>query len=79
MLSLPSTLEMIASLDAELVDLLGERMKLATTLDAERAPEEVELAVQQMRALAGIYGAPQGLVEQVARLLYAAETPAGKG
>lgn len=77
MLSLPTTTEMIASLDAELVDLLGERMRLAAM--AARTPDEIEQEVQRMRTLAAIYGAPLGLVEQVARLLFAAEAPADKG
>ncbi len=77
-MSLPTTTEMIASLDAELVDLLGERMKLAALLLSVRMPDEIELEVQRMRSLATIYRAPPDLVEQVARLLFAAETPAGK-
>ena len=75
---MPTTTEMIASLDAELVDLLGERMKLAALLLSVRMPDEIELEVQRMRSLATIYRAPPDLVEQVARLLFAAETPAGK-
>jgi chorismate mutase len=70
---------MIASLDAELVDLLGERMKLAASLAAVRTSDEIEQEVQRMRTLATIYRAPPDLVEQVARLLFAAETPANKG
>ncbi|MGO4812715.1 hypothetical protein AB4156_24455 [Cupriavidus sp. 2MCAB6] len=76
---MPTTTEMIASLDAELVDFLGERMRLAATLAAARTPDEIEQEVQRMRTLATIYGAPLGLVEQVARLLFAAEAPADKG
>lgn len=78
-MSLPTTTEMIASLDAELVDLLGERMRLAATLAAASTPDEIEQEVQRMRTLAAIYRAPPDLVEQIARLIFAAETPAGKG
>lgn len=76
---LPTTAEMIASLDAELVDLLGERMRLAATLAAARTSDEIEQEVQRMRTLATIYRASPDLVEQIARLLFAAETPTGKG
>lgn len=70
---------MIASLDAELVDLLGERMRLAARLVATRTPDEIDLEVQRMRTLATIYdGAPPDLVDQIARLLVEAEISAGK-
>ncbi|MFJ1255960.1 hypothetical protein [Cupriavidus sp. CuC1] len=78
-MSLPTTTEMIASLDAELVDLLGERMRLAATLPAARTLDEIEQDVQRMRTLATIYSASPDLVEQIARLLFAAEAPTGKG
>ncbi|MGO4151437.1 hypothetical protein [Cupriavidus sp. YAF13] len=78
-MSLPTTTEMIASLDAELVDLLGERMRLAATLATARTQDEIEQEVQRMRTLSTIYRAPPDLVEQIARLLFAAEAPAGKG
>lgn len=77
-MSLPSPYELIASLDSELVDLLGERMKLAASLGSLRSPEEIEREVQRMRSLATIYGASPELIEQVARLLFAAEAPARK-
>lgn len=75
---LRTTAELIGSLDDELVDLLGERMKLATFRRAARTAEEVEQYVQRMRSLAAVYRAPADLVEGVARLIAAAERDAAE-
>jgi len=72
-LPLPTTPQLIASLDEELVDLLYERMRLASMLRTTRTPEDVEAYVQGMRNHAAVYRASPDLVEKVARAILEAE------
>ncbi|MBF6987269.1 hypothetical protein [Cupriavidus sp. IK-TO18] len=68
-MSLPSTSELIASLDEELVDLLYERLKLAADLPPLETPDEVAREVLRMRNLAAIYRVPPDLGETMALAL----------
>ena len=68
-MGLPTTTEMLASLDDELVDLLAERMRLVSALPAPRTAAELEAIVDRMRNLALAYGAPSDMTVAIARAL----------
>jgi hypothetical protein len=72
-LSLPTTPELIASLDEELVDLLYERLKLAAYLPPLEAPEDVAREVLRMRNLCGAYHVPRELGETMVLALIEAQ------
>lgn len=55
---LPTTAELVASLDEELFGLLYERLKMAAELPPLEAPDEVAREVVRMRNLAAIYRVP---------------------
>jgi chorismate mutase len=63
---LPTTAELVDSLDQELMDLLYERLKLAALLPVPSTAEEIERQVQRMRALAAIYRVPPEVGEKMA-------------
>ncbi|MDE4916991.1 chorismate mutase [Cupriavidus metallidurans] len=66
---MPTIAELAASLDDELMDLLGERLKLASMLPVPSTPEEVGRQVRRMRGLAATYHLPAELGEKVALLI----------
>lgn len=66
---LPTTAELVASLDEELVDLLYERLKMAAELPPLETPDEVAREVLRMRNLAAIYRVPPDLGEAMALAL----------
>jgi chorismate mutase len=67
--SLPSISELADSLDDELMDLLSERLKLASMVPAPNTPEEIERQVLRMRGLAAVYRLPPDVGEKVALVL----------
>lgn len=78
-MALPTTLEMLASLDDELVDLLAERMRLVDALSSARTDAELDEFVVRMRNQAMVYGAPADMVATIARTLAAEERSARSG
>jgi len=71
--TLSTTAKLVESLDDELMDLLCERLALASSLPIPNTPEEVELQVQRMRNLASVYRLPPELGEKVALALIEAQ------
>ncbi|MGT2456512.1 hypothetical protein ACU4GI_26265 [Cupriavidus basilensis] len=70
---LPTTRELIASLDEELVDLLSERMRLTAFPPTVGATDDAEQYVQHMRTLAATYHVSPDLIESGARPILEAE------
>lgn len=68
-MSIPTIAELAASLDDELMDLLGERLKLASMLPVPSTPEEVGRQVRRMRGLAATYHLSAEFGEKVALLI----------
>lgn len=66
---LPTTAELVASLDEELIDLLYERLKMAAELPPLETPEAVGREVLRMRNLAAVYRVPPDLGEAMALAL----------
>lgn len=75
-MTLPTTLQLLASLDDELVDLLAERMRLVDALSSTRTDAELDEFVVRMRNQALVYGAPADMVTTIARTLAAEERSA---
>jgi len=65
----PNISELADSLDDELMDLLSERLKLASMLPAPKTPEEIDRQVLRMRGLAAVYRLPPDVGEKVALML----------
>ncbi len=73
---LPTTPELIASLDEELIDLLSERMNLAATLKGVEGVSDGEGYVAKMRNLAAVHRLSPDLGEAIARAIVAEEAKA---
>jgi len=68
-LSLPNASELADSLDEELMDLLSERLKLASMFRVPTTPEEIGRQVRRMRGLAATYHLSPEFGEKIALLI----------